>query len=1034
MKTYKRFLVFLFSLLISSGVWAQQKISGTVSGPYHNDPVKGAIVTVQGESGSATTDSLGQFSLNVSSLKGMLSIWAPGYYDVTIPVVNQKPMSIVMVPEDKFRYNQASTIPLLGDAAKAKSSLVQNINKKDIQPGALYVEDLLNNNITGLQVINKSGMPGEGALLKLRGIRSLVGNNAPLIVINGVPYLQDMNQSAVIGGYSQSVFDAININDIENVTFLKGAEASLYGSLGSNGVILIETTKATDFETKIEFTGQYGVASHVKNLPLLGVSDFKSYISDIGLTKYEDMGDMLNEFPFLKDDPNYYYKFLYNNNTDWQSQIYNSAFVTDNNLRVKGGDAIAKYDLSVGYLSQEGVLKNTYMDRYNTRLNANITLSKKIELTPSISFAYMTGNLHEQGMINETNPLLTAYFQAPILNPYRKDEYNHQLPSYDIVRQFNVSNPLAAVNTIQMTLDAYDLTFNTGINYKINNNFKINGLFGMFYNYNRQSAFIPGKSSRSIVFLEDDVAQNTERASIGQNLGFYYNVNAGYEKTFGENTLSTGIGIQSLITELEMDAGKGRNTSSDFYKTLSYVETDGRAFWGYINKWNWMSMYAYVNYDFRKQLFASVIVSADGSSSTGANTNRYGFFPSGKLTWKLKNTGLLQNSSLINQLDLHAEYGLTGNSRYPSNLSKNYYSSIVYRNMSGIVKGAFPNTSLSWENTATMDFGAEISILKNRLTATADYYKSLSKDVIMAKPISSVLGVDHVYDNGAEISNEGIELGVQASLIDSRNFHVILGGTLNLNKNKLEKLGSENEQIFTLDDGSSIISRVGEPVYSFYGYVSDGVFSTQADADAANLSDYKGQRFNAGDLKFRDLDGNHIINDADRTIIGNANPDYFGNFFGSIRFKNLTLSADFIYSVGNKAYNAVRRSLESSSTFYNQSTAVIRRWQTEGQITDMPKATYNDPMQNSRFSSRWIEDASYLRLNNVTLSYDLKRKVLGFVRGGTFFVSGENLFTFSDYLGLDPVNAVSYDPMMQGFDYAKLALPRTVKFGFKMQF
>lgn len=1036
MRTYKVFIissVFLTLTFMGLGQSVTQ-IKGTISGPYKN-PIKGVIVTMQGQKESATTDSLGNFSLAVTNLKGNITVWAPGYYDLKQPVLNGNSLKILMIPTDKFRYNQTLVMPLNNnDPVELRNSQNQNINKKDLVPGVISVEEALQPFISGLQVTRKSGMPGEGSCLNIRGIRSITGNNSPLIVLNGVPYLQDQNQSSIIGGYSQSVFNNININDIENITFLKGADAAIYGSLGSNGVILIETTKANDFETIIEFSGQYGMASNTKTLPLLNVNDFKSYIGDVGLTKYEDMGDMLNVFPFLKDDPSYYYKFLYNNNTDWQSLIYQKAFVTENNLRVKGGDAVAKYDLSVGLLDQEGVLKNTRLQRYNTRLNGNITLSKSIDLFSSIGFSYLKNDLHEQGMLDGTNPILTSLYQAPLLSPYAKDEYNHELPDYDIVRQFNVSNPLAAVNTIKMSSDAYDLFINSGVNYRVTNNFKLTGLFGLYYNYNRQTAFIPGKDSHSIVALDDSTALNSERSGVGQTLDFYFNLNSAYNKTFDRHSFSAGLGVQGLITNQEFDAGKGRNTNSDFYQTLTHVNSEGRKFWGYIDRWNWLSLYSYLGYDFSKLLFATVNVSMDGSSSSGSAANRFGFFPSGKITWKGKNMSWFQNSTLLNQLDVHVEYGLTGNSRFSSNLSKYYYTSQAYLELTGITRGNIPNTGLTREVTGTTDLGIELTVLKNRIHVTADYYNAVSKDVVMSKPISSVYGINYIFDNNAQISNKGFELGLQAELLKFKDLEFIVGGSLSMNKNKLEKLGGQSEQVTNFADGSAIISKVGKPVYSFYGYITEGVFSTQSEANAAALTDYKGESFNAGDIKFKDLDGNHVIDDNDRTILGNANPDYFGTFFGNIRFKNISLSADFSYSVGNKMYNAVRRSLEAESNFYNQSSAVIRRWQTEGQVTDIPQAKYGDPMKNSRFSDRWIEDASYLRLNTLTLSYTLKQKLFNFIRGGTIYMSGENLFTLSDYLGLDPVTAYSYDPMLSGFDYAKLALPRTFKFGIKLQF
>ncbi len=1031
MRKYTGLIIFLLSLTVQFGAIAQQTetVSGRVTSPYRNEPVEGAIISVRGQEATAETDSSGYFTINVTSLNNELSVWAPGYYNIIQPILGRREVPVVLVAEGKYNYNP------MQDNLTLSASNSQTLQEQNFKTGALYVEDVLRNAFPGLNVINKSGMPGEGAYINFRGIRTLTADNTPLIVVNGVPYLPDMNNSAIVGGFSRSPYNTINVNDVESITLLKGAQASRWGSMGSNGVLLIETSMTTEFETVLEFSGQYGVSQNKARLPVMNVEDFKSYIGDVGLTQFEDMGVMLETFPFLKDDPEYYYNFLYNNNTDWQSLIYRPGIIADNNLRIKGGDNIAKYDLAVGVLSDEGTLQNTNLTRYNTRLNASITLSQKFELFTSVGFSYVNSNQHEQGMIAESNPILASLYKSPILNPYSKDEYNNQLPTYDRVRQFGVSNPLAVANTVQMETDYYDLFLNTGLNYQWTQNLKLTGNFGLFSNYTRQTGFIPGKSENSsILALNQGVAQNTARSGIGQSVNTYYNLKAQYNKDFGNNQLNAGLGYHGLLTRQEFDAGNGRNTSSDFYTTLSHVSNDGRNFWGYINMWNWMSGYGYADYTFNKLLTASLNVSVDGSSSTGTAAPRAGIFPGGSLTWMVKNTGWLKNVNAINKFNLRAGYAVTGNSRFSSNLSKQYYTSQIYRELSGIVRGNIANPDLKWETSNTMDAGVELSLFNYRLMLSADVYNTLTTDVIMPREISPVFGIDHMYVNSGEISNKGVELGLQLGLIDTRNFGFTVGGTLNKYKSRIESLGGPQERIIELGDGTTIITREGEVPYSFYGFATEGVFASQAEADAAGLTDYKGDRFNAGDIQFRDVNHDGVIDDKDRVILGNALPDMFGGLFGNIRYRSLSLSAHFNGSYGNQSYNAVRRSLESLSNFHNQSAAVTRRWQTNGQETDIPKAAYGDPMQNSRFSDRWIEDASFLRLTNLTLTYQIKSPVFNAIKGGNIYLTGENLLTFTDYLGLDPVHSYSNEPMMQGFDYGKTALPRTVKLGFNLQF
>ncbi|MFD2036839.1 SusC/RagA family TonB-linked outer membrane protein [Belliella marina] len=1014
---------------IESNAQQAHELSGKVVGTSKGNPVAGAVISVKNNDKTVQTDANGEFTIAVENLNGEIKVWAPGFFEREVPILGRDRLFIDLVPEDRLNHKD---VQAMADPRFAQNQDV--MVKGNFRQGALYVEDVIQGVFPGLNVINKSGMPGEGSVINLRGIRSMTGENSPLIVINGIPYLPDMNNSAVIGGYSRSVFNAINVNDVQNIRLLKGPETAMYGSLGSNGVLLIETSEATDLETKIEFSGQYGIATNPRNLPVLGVDGFKSYIGNVGLTRYADMGEMLELFPFLRDDPDYYYNFLYNNDTDWQSLLYSPSFVTDNTLRIKGGDAIAKYDLSVGVLNQGGTYQNSRMTRYSTRLNANVNLTKDLELFASMGLSYSNSSLHEQGMLQATNPLLAASGKAPILSPFRKDEFNNELPTYDVVRQFGVSNPLALLHTTNMISDAYDLFLNTGLHYQLNQNWKATGVFGYYAGYNRQSAFIPGRTSRSIVPLEDGVALNTARAGTGQVFNTYYNVNLQYNKDLGRDKLDAGIGYQGILNSQEFDAGIGRNTSSDFYRTLSYVDFAGRSFWGYIEKWNWMSIYGYANYDFNNQLVGSFYASADGASSTGAETSRYGFFPGAALTWRIKNTDWLKNVNQISSLNFRGGYSITGNSRFSSNLSRQYYTSQIYRQLAGIVRGNVANTSLQWEKNYTQELGVEAGILNNRLMVTVDAYNTLSKDVILPQPVSPVYGTDRIFVNSGQISNKGIELGIQATLIENRDYSLSIGGSINRNRNVVESLGGSGKIKAGFDDGAVLITKVGHAPYSFYGFQTNGVIASQEEAESLNLVDYKGDAFSAGDIRFVDLNQDGRIDENDRTVIGNALPDFFGGFYTHVRYKMLTLTAHFNYSIGNQAYNAVRRDLESMSGFQNQSTAVERRWQTDGQVTNMPQAMFGDPMQNSRFSDRWIEDASFLRMSNLTFNYQLQNSRFKMMEGANIYISGENLFTFSKYLGLDPVTAFSYDPMMLGFDYGNLALPRTFKVGFNVLF
>lgn len=1037
MKAFKIILT-IFLALVCSGLVAQEKesrITGKITGE-NGKPVAGAFVSVPGKDNVKTNDT-GEFSISVSDKNDRISVWADGYYRYSQLLKGRDKIVITLVPENKANYAEEVIMPYGTEKSPEKNTAATALTKKDFALGSLHVEDALTGKVAGLQIVGKSGMPGEGSYFNLRGIRSLVASNAPLIVIDGVPYIPDMNESPLLNGYSRGIFSNYNVNDYQNITVLKGAAAALYGSMGSNGVILIETDKAAsdDLKTRISFNGQYGVNYKSKDLPLLGVANFKQYLSDIGMTHYENMSDLLTNFPFLQDDPEYYYKFLYNNNTDWQKEIFSPSFVTDNLLRVEGGDAIAKYDISVGYMGERGTLDETKSNRYHTQINTDVLISRKWEMFTTVGLAYTETQLQEQGMVPETNPMLAAYFKAPLLSPFQRNAENRNLVAYDTAR-YGISNPVAIVNSLHAKTKVYDATIRAGLNFRPNDYWTLTGVFSLYYNYNRESIFIPGVNSQTIVPLENGRANNTVRTGIAEALNMYYNIYASYNRTFGIHRLNAVAGGQVMTTRREYDAGKGFNTVNDYYQTLDKVtNTHNLAFFGYIDLWNWMNYYVHADYTFNDLLRADLNVSADASSSSGVDASRFGVFPSVGMTFMAKGLTPLLNSSWLNRLNVRAEYGLTGNSRFSSNYGKNYYESAMFQVMSGIRRANIPNTNLKWENDEQLNLGLDLTVWQHRIDVSADYYVVNSRDVVFGKPISSAFGTNNYFDNVARLQNRGIELSLQASVVKSRNFEWIIGGNIAFNDSEVKSLGEGvNEKVITLSDGSEVVTRVGERPYQFYGWEADGIFHTTAEAKAANLRNAWDNSFAAGDVRFKDQNDDHVIDSKDRVLLGSAQPKYHGAFYTSLQYKNVMLSANFTYSQGNKAYNAVRRSLESMSDFNNQSEAVLQRWQLEGQSTDMPRAVYGDPMQNSGFSSRWIEDASYLKLKNITLSYSFNKTFLKLFRSGTFYITGENLVTFTKYLGLDPEFAYSYEESRLGYDYAKVPLARTVKFGLNLKF
>ena len=756
MKKIKRILS--ISALLVCGVantWGQggQKLTGKILSAT-NQPVEGAIVTVL-DTMNVTTNKEGAFQFEVKDLSkaGEISVWAPGYFSVKQLIRERSNIVITLIPENQYKYNETMILPFRreGEMQLEDYTAATNIAKKDFMPGTTKIDRALTGQVAGLQVKRSSGMPGEGSYYNLRGIRTLTGDNAPLIVINGVPHMPDKTPSALIDGFTRDIFQFYHLQDIQNITILKGAEAAMYGSMGSNGVILIETdgTASNDLETRVSYYGSYGINWNDKRMPVMGLDDYKQYLADMGMTISKDPQNFYNNFPFMQNPNDPRYNYLYNNNTDWQDLIYKNTASTDHLFRVEGGDNIAKYDLSLGYYRENGLMDNTSMERFHTLLNANVLVNKQLNIFATVGLAYMNGHYQMQGMDITTNPILAAYARSPFLSPYEKDREGNTLKTYashfygrSKSRDYSVSNPLAIVNTLDSRNRQYDLNMKAGIAYNPFRELTLTGTVGLYYNYDNEHLFIPGASEATIVPLSDKygLRNNAVSDGVAVTTNFFANLNASYKKTFNYvHQLNAIAGWQLMTTKNEYDAGEGRNTGNDFYQTLGST-IDGRRFLGYINSWNWTNFYGHADYTYNNMVQASVNIAVDAASSTGTDVARFYTYPSVGVTLLGKGWKPLLDATWLNKLNVRAEYGLTGNSRFSSQMGGYYYSTVPYMQLSTIVRSNIPNVSLKPEKNASLNLGLDLSVLNNRLNVSFDYYNNQISDMISAMPLSSVYG------------------------------------------------------------------------------------------------------------------------------------------------------------------------------------------------------------------------------------------------------------------------------------------------------
>ncbi|MGL5682362.1 MAG: SusC/RagA family TonB-linked outer membrane protein [Marinifilaceae bacterium] len=1031
LKQYMLVLLLCAVNLVYAQEPAKLSVRGKVYSSINNTPMAGVSVLADNLKGSVLTDAKGEFVIEATSVPHTLVIKYPGFHDEEIRLNKRTHVEVYMIPLTLKGYPQELLLPLRRTKNVDKTGISSVVEVEDGARGHIFVDELLTGTIAGVRTLQKGGMPGEGNFVSIRGTRSLTAQNTPLIVIDGMPIISNQNPSMAFTGYSRNIMNSVSIKELSDITIAKGFDASLYGSAAANGVLMINTENASDMDTRVEIETVNGVNFVGKTLSMLDGNQFKQYFTQLGLSAYQG-DEFVSKFPFM--DANYK-GHTYNNNTDWQKQIFSPAFTTENVLKVKGGDAIAKYALMAGYLNSGGIMDGSALSRYSLRFNGDMRMTRKFSMFTNMSFSYLQVKAHEQGIDAEVNPLMAALFKPAIESPFKKAKNGEDLNVWAPVDKFRVSNPAMLAKEVLGKNDEYNVLVNLGLNYNINKNLLLKGIAGIHYTYNTDNFFIPGVSSEAILPLEGGRADNTVRNGAGRAMTFYGNASLNYEKDFNKNNnLTVVAGAQFLRYDYSYEYAKGTNTATDYNQSLSSVkDAAGRYLSAYDNTWAFGNYYVNALYGFKKQLYVGVAASADATSVSGENASLFNVYPSANVAWKIKESSILRNQTAISELTLRAEASRRGNSMLPPMLGRYYYEGVRFQNMGGIVRGNIPNNKLKPEYVEGFNVGVDFATRGRKFSVALDLFRDETKDLVVRQDLDDAFGSKFRYSNSGKLLNKGAELSMNVVALRRSNFEWLAGATIAHNKAEITSLGGADELIYTLSDGAQIITRKGDSPYAFYGLKADGVYTTSDKAAVDNYRNYKGKAYGAGDMRFVDQNGDKVINQDDRVVLGDATPDFYGGFYTSFRYKNLSLSARFTYSYGNEIYNAVRRQGESMKDFVGQTSGVLAAWRYEGQETNMPKAVYNDPMENSCFSSRWIEDGSYLKLKNVTLNYSYPNKVWLF-QTLQAYVTAENLFTWTKYLGYDPEFAYSYDHNMSGVDYGKVPGATSVKLGLRLGF
>lgn len=1041
--------------------FATTMLHGVVVDQVSKKPLAGIQLKVLGyDRYSAMTGADGKFTIKVPEFATTLFVHSPSFMSQQVAINakdTEKDIQVFMMQE-KFRpmYTEGTTYTAqAGFDAEAKDVTIES-----------DIENLLGADV---RTVTRSAAPGIGATMFVRGLSSINANAQPLIVVDGVEQDMQQNRLSLHSGQINNILANIAPEDIASVKVLKNATA-LYGARGGNGVILITTKRGKSMATRIDANISAGV-SLVPQLPtMMNASQYRNYATEILGTVPENINrDTPISFRFLNDDPNNYYYHTYHNDTDWTDYVYDTAMTQNYNINVQGGDDIGMYNLSVGYVKAESTAKNNDFDRMNVRFNTDINILYNLTTKFDISISRTNSKVFDDGAMEDlsagaiTSPTFLSLIKAPIVSPYQYNAivggFTSLLCDYDDIYSqlgsgYGLANPVAILNNANgdNKNKAENTYFNVRVEptWTINNSLNLTSMFSYTLDRNSQRYHRPFVGVPSFEISNLGTVTSMAASLFSKEINVVSDTHIDWKHQYGKHNLAAFGGFKYTYFSFDDNNLKTEYNSTTNDKNPSLSASSGyQHIKGNNDVWKNLQWYGNVDYNYMNRYFATVSLSAEANSRFGAKSGdldlcgvAWALFPSVQLGWVMTNESWFPKNAGVNYLRVNAGYDMSGNDDISNYAARTSLSAVRFNyNAIGLQLTNIGNDEIKWETNHKFNVGLQAYMLNNRLGVDFNYYVNKTKDLLTLQTFKNPIGgINNYWTNGGEIKNQGFELSVTAKPVVTHKWNVEVGASVGHYANKVTKL-PDGDYTSSVYGDNNILTSVGNPVGLFYGYKTAGVFATDAEAKAAGkegylyMEDNAGIRnnFKAGDVHFIDQNNDGKISELDKVVIGDPNPDIYGNIFATINYKNLTLTMGWNYSLGNDVYNYQRSILNSGSTFYNQQVAEVAHWRYEGQQTDLPRLAYGDPMGNNRFSDRWIEDGSYLRLKTLNLSY--KVPVPGswtWLQGLTVWAQANNLLTFTKYLGSDPEFSIGNGVLYQGIDCGNIAQGRSFQCGVKI--
>lgn len=1019
-------------LLMSTLSFAQSfKVKGSITDMATKSSIPGATIIEKGTNNGTISDIDGNYELSVASENATLIISYVGYKKQEI-ALNGRAIVNIVLEEELSELDEVVVIGYGIQKKKVVTGAIASVDEEQIQKmPALRVEQAMQGRTAGVQISSPSGQPGETPAVRIRGV-STTNDATPLYIVDGMP----------VGS-----IDFLNPGDIESVDVLKdGASSAIYGTRGANGVILI-TTKgskpSTDGKMNITYSAYYGIQNVSKTLDMLNADEYKMIMNEGARNAGQSEPFDLNQVSEV--------------DTDWQKELFTAnAPITNHDLNISGGNQKSSYSASFSYFSQQGIIggEKSHFDRITGRINSNHKVNDFIRTGTNLAYS----NIVSKGVASNASfngPYSSALNMDPLTPLYETDgnilnqyPYNTEPVVTDVDRNVygisnyvgaEVVNPLALLEIQNGETEADKVIANAFVEIEPLKGLIIKSTIGGNLSYINSGSFRP-------TYYLNGAQNNTGKTSVNKLIERYYDWlwenTATYSKQLGDHNFSVLGGTSASETTYENLSGFNAKVSLADPDNV-YLDMAEDTVWtagGYARHASSYSYFGRVTYDYKSRYAFTGIIRYDGSSIFGSG-NRFGTFPSAGVSWLLSDEPFMPEMKAVSFIKLRGTYGINGNDK----IGYYQYASLIDKSRGyifggGRVIGASPqfieNADIRWEESKQLDIAIDLGFFNDKLLFTADYYIKDTEGLLEKISIPGHVGNDPPFANVGSVRNSGVEIS-----IDWRQKKNDFGYSLNLNasynKNEMTHIGNDEKFIYGASwavAGAVTAAKEGLPIGYFYGYQTDGLFQNEAEVYQHLAQDGTLLQPKAvpGDVRFVDVNGDGVIGPEDRTMIGNPTPDWTLGFSGSVDYKNFDFSFLFTGAFGHQIFNGSQR---QDLSYTNRTTAILDRWTGEGTSTTVPRYTWSDINNNYRVSDLYIENGDYLRLKNIQIGYNIPKESLSKIKvdNWRFFISGENVLTFTNYSGADPeIGAMSSFDI--GIDRGVYPQARTFRIGTSITF